>query len=88
MLPVGNISQTLMDHRHGFNKKYAMHKLFNNPTCGKSKSEESVRTWIEFSYPVSNVFGTPFADLVIFVEYDEFHGVCLERSGRTTCKVT
>lgn len=60
--------------------------LFNNPTCGKSKSEESVRTWIEFSNTVSDIFGSPFADLVIVVEYDEFHAVCLERSGETTCK--
>lgn len=74
-----NITQTPVDH--GFNRTSETHKLSNNLTRGKSKSEESVRTWTEFSNLVSDVFGSPFADLVIVVEYDEFH-------GETTCKLT
>lgn len=48
------------------------------PTCWKTQSEEPVRTGIKLLDPVPDVFGSPFADLLIVVQYDELHGfICV-----------
>lgn len=60
------------------NVQYTHSDLFYDSTCWKTQSEESVRTWIKLPYPVPDVFGSPFADLVIVIEYDELHGfICV-----------
>ncbi len=52
--------------------------IFYDSTCWKTQSEESVRTGIELLDPVPDVFGSPFADMVIIIQYDELHGfICV-----------
>ncbi len=52
--------------------------IFYDSTCWKTQSEESVRTGIELLDPVPDVFSSPFADMVIIIQYDELHGfICV-----------